>query len=312
MWVLTLCTGLSMGLEMRVSYQDNVFHYSYVDIEEFKTGVNLYRYPIEAIDDIVASYKLSFKLRRYIFDGKRTTFNLHVIQHQFVLNRRKSYNVLYFNIWQKLYNSIFIQPAIRYTPVYLIRWMRNRRGEYVPCEYETLSLQLRMGYSVPKYKVAVWVTYKYDDYCEDFDYYDTRIWCAGISIYLREIKAIHPTISYSIVSAYAAGKLPDISHRDSRICVNLAPQLGRLKFNLSYIGIKRNYTTELDITHRDRSDIEHRVAIELWYRVTADIHIGVGYTLRKRYAYSPYVLNIDEEKDFTLNIVTIGLNVRYR
>lgn len=300
--------GFYVNFESLLTYEDNIFHYSDEHISEFRDGVNLNRYPFYSIDDVISTVSVSLKNR-----GRGGTLNFHLTQHQFLKNTEKSYVLFHLNFWRRLLSNAYIQVGIKYIPSYLIRYMAGGDPQhYTPCEYEQSIVQVISGYDLDPVSLSFYVERLYDDYHEDFDYYDTEAFKYGLSLRLKSFYGFSPYISYIYKKTTAKEKYPDISHMENRFGINLRKKLVGTSFELSYTYTRRSYTTDIDLYHKDRIDREHSVSLEFKRLIIDRLYLTVGYELRKRYVTSPYNLRIDEEKDFTLNSLNLGFDIKLR
>ncbi|MCK4595252.1 hypothetical protein KAT73_00595 [candidate division WOR-3 bacterium] len=307
LFVIIILQGFYINLETQISYEDNIFHYSDEHINDYKQGVNLYRYPFYSIDDAISTTKVSLKNR---FKG--TTLNLHLTNHHFFMNKEKSYILFNINLWRRLFNNAFVQVGLKYIPSYLIRYMYGDNSQnYVPCEYKQSIVQIRTGYNIDLFSLSGYIERQLDDYYEHFDYYDTKAWRFGLKLHLKSIYDFSPSFSYRFKSAVAKEEDPDISYREHRFRIKLSKKIIRTNFDVSYDFSRRGYTTEIDLYHKERVDTGHSLSFGFKRPVTNRIYITASYLVRMRCVSSPYVLNIDEEKDFNLNSFDLGLGVRY-
>ncbi len=300
--------GFYANIESNLAYEDNIFHYSREDVNEFKKGENLYRYPFYSIDDVISTFSVSLKIR-----GRGTTFNIHLTQHQFLKNTEKSYVLFHLNLWRRILSKAYIQVGVKYIPSYLIRYMSGDEPKhYTPCKYEQSIVQLRSGYDLEPLSLSFYIERMVYDYYEDFDYYDTEAFRYGLSLRWKSFYGFSPSVSYRYKKAAAEEEAPDISHNEQRFTIELRRKLIGTTFEGFYSYTARSYTTDTDPYHEDREDREHEISLGLERLIISRFYITAGYQLRKRFVTSPYDLRIDEEKDFTLNSFNLGFIVKMR
>lgn len=301
------CQRLYVSTGAELAYENNIFHYSRERIDEFKTGIYPYRYPFHSIDDVCSTIGFSLK-ERY---GK-TTINLHLTGHQYVMNGEKSYILLHVNVWRRIFGNTSLQIGFKYIPSYLVRYMAGDNSHYLPCDYEQSIIQAKARYHFGRLALTTNLERQFDDYKENFDYYDTEALRLGLRVGFKSVSGFSPSLSYRFKTASAREKEPDISHKEHRLSVKVREEIGNSDFDISYTFSRRNYTTDVDLSHSDRVDREHTLAIGVKILIGDRIYVSAGYLARRKCVSSPFVLGIDEEKDYVLHAVTIGFNVRYR
>jgi hypothetical protein len=331
---------LSIGMEVVLTYDDNIFRYSSEDIDTFVNNRDSHRFPIESYDDLITTLTVRGKLRKYIIEDKMTTFNVKYSQHQYGVNSEKDYQILSCNIWQRVSDTFTVQAGYILLPRYFIRYYpdydlpRDEDGHlrYEGCYFKEHLFRIK-GMTTQWESVRFEATFgrEIDDYNDNFNEYDTRANRFGIGAIIPLRKGLEFTLTYGFKNAWAQGydgpgedketsDDPDISYDQDSFGVSGSLDCGRLllvptTWEAAYEYRRKYFTTDKSIAedpyHSGRVDEDHRAWVGLHVTVNPVLSAALTYCHRLRDVSSSQKAHIEEIKNYRSNRFSLGMTLNY-
>ena len=306
-------------------YDNNIFGYSDVYIEDFINSVDPYRFPFETYDDLVISANLNYYLRNKFFGQRTTTFSINIKPSHYIVNNEKDYLRIGIGVRQS-FGRYALKLAFQTIPSYLIRFYQNpleQNTDYIGCTVNYPSLSAKLSVKLkPSADLELRYKYAWDDYITEFDQYDAISHNLDIgsnigisekfSVWLgygyRTLKNDSSTITTVLESA------PDGSYQrhvlDCEMNVELKTLMPtRLKLGYTY-GFKR-FTTEFDADsiHFGRQDHMHNIFTRVDLKLFIGMYFRIYFSRQWRNATSEISpLDIDRIKDYDKYKIGAGLS----
>jgi hypothetical protein len=302
--------------EVTAIYDDNPFKYSDGDLNEFDAGLRSYRFPIETRDDLAVRGALGFDLNL-----ESTRIELDYRGYQYLSNSMKSYSVFLGRVTRKLGSQLAAELAYRYLPDYMIRhYPAADSGPrvYLPCTFSQHLGRAGLRAKIGRVTLGVFGEIGRLDYDETFEHYDTDLMGGLGEISYRPVREFYLTLTYAYRQNSAKGTdladRPDISNdrHTAKVLLRkrgfLLPDLGlSLSFRYRLRVFTSNKPYAVDPFHSGREDTEYRGALSLDYEINRRFSILARYALESRSTTSPAKDDIDEVKDYTRNVGSLGL-----
>jgi hypothetical protein len=313
---------INFEADIQFTYDDNIFLYSVKDLKDFQRSIRPYRYPFETYDDFITTLTGILRIRQKLVGQMPTILSLRYRQHQYAVNRMKSYQLFSLNLEQNFAKPIAVEFGYLFLPKYLIRYYKDPRSQtsppiYIGCEFEEHLLSLGLIYNTQnKLNFTPFYKFEIDDYNHSFDYYDTKAHRVGLDGSYRFGPKINLKGEFEYKVARAEGPIPDISYNQWawQISVELKPRFHRLSLTADYGQEQRVFVTSnlssVDPFHAGRLDKTQNFKFGLEIPFSRVISILFDYEFEKREVSSPYKEEIDDVKDYKNNKVGLGLNVR--
>jgi hypothetical protein len=323
--VLTvLSAGAALGLtptwryEGFLTYDDNPFRYSRIDLDAFRHREQPARFPIRTSDDLDANIAvgLSCGTRLLRMPG---TIETGLKLHGYFSNWEKTYAIADLGLNQGTWTGGRLELGYTYMPGYLLRYYRNPQtsdtGDYAACRFAEHLATLRLRQQFGALTVLPQYGFEYDDYVPVFDHYDARIHRFGGEVRFHPVENLDARAEYEYRSAAARGPVPDASYaqHEAGLSVTTSPRrLARFSFEAGYSFAWRSYTTlnssAVDPSHAGRKDNTGVATVSVKYRL-ADFTLAADYNLEWREVVSAYSTSIDDIKDYRRS--RLGLGVVY-
>lgn len=324
MLAVALASGLAAGLspawrfEGFLTYDDNPFRYSGIDLDAFRQREQPARFPIRSSDDLDANVVTGLSCGTRLL-GQPGAVETALRLHGYFSNWEKSYAVADVGFNQGVWKNGRVGVGYTYLPGFLLRYYRNPdtrdTGDYTGCRFAehlaTVQLRQRFGPLTirPEYG------YEYDDYQPTFDHYDTRIHRLGGEARFQPVTNLEVSGEYEYRSACATGPVPDASYRQHEAGLSFITRprrVSQFSFEAGYTFARRGYTTEnssaVDPSHAGRVDHIEAATFKVRYRL-AGVTLAASYDLEWREVVSAYSTEIDDIRDYRRS--RLGLGVVY-
>jgi len=314
--LLRVASGnLSGTYSVELTYDDNPFKLSRMDLVEFRRSENPARLPFRTADDldVLLRGRLAWQFRPTGRLGLSTRL------HQFVRNWEKSYGVGGVEVEQRLGRQLALKVSCVYVPNYLIRYYRNSQtkdtGDYAACRFSEFLPGLELEARAGRLRFRPRCRLEFDDYMSVFDHYDSRVLRPGASLLWSPVRNLDLSADYEYLRARARGPVPDISHTEHSVKAGLTARpvrQPRLSFGGAYSWSRRAYTTadaEGDPAHAGRVDVAESADLEASYDF-GRVRVRAGYGFEWRSVTSPYQTAIEDIKDYWRSRLTLGVTLR--
>ncbi len=297
-----------------VTYDNNIFCLSPLDIDSYRHGENPARFPYHSLDDIDVTVVGALRWRA----GKVGVFRGSMKVHQLVVNQEKSYGLINCQFDPAILSGV-VSLSYTWMPNYLIRYYRDpgSTGErYSACRFGEHLFGVRWTRSFGRISIAPVYRFEIDDYIPPFDYYDTRAHRVGGRLKLDLERNFIIGGDYEFKRAEAKGPLPDISYQQHTGQLNLATRpriFNRFGVSARYSWIYRKYTVDdplRDPAHTGRVDQTNTIGLECNYRVQR-LTLVFEYQLEWREVSSPYKEKIEDIKNYRANRFSLGLRLPF-
>jgi hypothetical protein len=324
---------LTLNSTLNFTYDDNVFQYSPQDettfIRHANEGYNPERYAyVRSLDDVIANMEMAATWRPTLIKHHTTEVILAVDGRDYTSNPVKSYMSANIDFRQFFSRSFDLEASGLLLPYYLIRNYHNLSGTgWSPCVFSEQLYDLKAGWQAADWvNLAPFARYEDDIYRSPFEPYDTKALRTGADIDISFIDhcssiivprsssgpALGALLEYEFKDAWAAGPTPDISYRQHTAGIKFhaaSSKPGAWNLDLGYDFSWRGYTATfpVDSTHTGRVDHINRLAGQFNVRLTRGLSLVADLGREWRSAKAPYNSDIDEVKDYTENIIGVGV-----
>jgi len=329
---------------LRFEYDDNIIHYSDVDLLVFSTQPSYGKYSITQAGDWIIRPRLDLTARSKALTGRDLEAQLRLTSWRYVENAFKSNESYQLRLKHPGFGKDNFQLTFYHAPMSYIRNFRDRppfTSKAAPLAYTdfsytstsvTLSYWRRLA-SVLEGKLDVKRSWRY--FNQAFMENDTWEWRTGGSLTWRAIGPLKITGSYDYTDAKgrgadSAGETIEASDNGDPSFVrdtygldfSLGSRKGFLRVNDLTVGgeYQAFYFTsrkraDLDPLHVGRKDEVRRA--EITFRTVpvvgaASLEGGYRYTKRSSTAVEVAVgMDIGEEKDYTDNRTWFGIEIPF-
>lgn len=307
--------GLTFTAGASADYDDNIFQYSARDESIFTYRGQPNRFPFRSLDDAVVDVTGRLTWRTSLVAGHTSLLGVSAAGHQYVSNPVKSYLSGSVRARQYLNPSLHFEASCLFIPRYLIRYYHDPRQftSYVPCTFAEHLAVLDAGWMPLKWlELAPAVRYEIDRYQAPFEFYNSTAWRAGIGLRCAPFRVVGLGAAYEFkASRSRADSGPDVSYDQHDAAISVKPKLGNVELAVGCDYTWRGYTAAalVDTTHAGRVDATRAVFAGVTLALTQAISIVGNYRFERRSSVSPYRADIDEVKDYTQNVVGLGIRV---
>ncbi len=271
-------------------YDDNIFKFSKKDLDLFSKGKKDKDY--KTTDDLITSLvlKLNFYLQNFLL-------SLQTENNSFLQNPKKSY--LKYQISTKFSKLNF---GYIFLPNYYLRNFYQKS-----CFYTQHSIFLKINSS----NFGVKIKDEIKLYNEDFKYYNSNSFSTTLE-YQKDIKIRYQIIdNLTLTKNWAINKLkeqePDISYFQMGNELKLKRRGELIDLILTLEIERRNYLTEIDLTHKDRIDHLYCISFQIPIKFKRTLSIILGYRFEKRVCQIPYQEEFEDIKSYQKNVFSLKL-----
>jgi hypothetical protein len=204
-----------------------------------------------------------------------------------------------------------------FLPHYLIRYYRDPLGgitDYIGCNFSENLITAKIIYKWRTIQINPFVRYEIDNYKKNFDFYDGKALRFGFDGMWQLYRLVGVDLGFERKQYDASGPVPDISYIDDDASIEVSAKIPSFENISCKLGAgygKRNFTTDnsslIDPYHRDRQDARYSLDFGLSYKLTNGIQLEGIYQREIRTVSSPYLVTIDDVKNYTDNIFSFGI-----
>jgi hypothetical protein len=307
--------GLTFTAGASVDYDDNIFQYSARDESIFKYREQPNRFPFRSLDDAKVDISARMTWRPRLLRQHTTQLALAAVAHEYLSNPAKSYLSGLAKARQYLARSFHAEVSYLLIPRYLIRYYHDPRQftSYRPCTFTEHLVSISAGWKPQTWlELMPSVRYEIDRYQAPFEFYNTTAWRGGADLAFTPLKALGLSATYEFKAA-RTGRVtsPDVSYDQHSAGISLKPHLGPVVLELGYDYERRGYTASaaVDTTHAGRVDATQAIRAGVTVALSRAISVTGDFRHEVRSSSSPYRAEIDEIKDYSENVVNLGIKV---
>jgi hypothetical protein len=307
--------GLTFTAGASVSYDDNIFQYSPRDESIFRYREQPNRFPFRSLDDAVVDISARMNWRPRLLRRHTTQLVLAAAAREYLSNPAKSYLSGLVKARQYLSRPFHAEASYLLLPRYLIRYYHDPRQftSYKPCTFTEHLVSISTGWKPRTWlEFAPAVHYEIDRYQAPFEFYNTTAWRGGADLAFLPFKAFGLSAAYEFKAA-RTGRVasPDVSYDQHSAGISLKPHLGSVGLELGYDYERRGYSASaaVDTTHAGRVDATQAIRAGVTVALSRAISVTGDFRHEVRGTSSPYRAEIDEIKDYSENVVDLGIKV---
>lgn len=294
-------------------YDRNLFCLSPSELTSFLQRQDTMRFPYRAADDLdfTTAGELTVNFSR------KTSLNLRLRGHNYLVNREKSYGVIGIEFEQRLdrFRRVFVY--YRWLPSYLLRYYRPvNSSRYYPCRFSEQLAGISFQQQLAKLRIIPGYRFEHYDYIHPFQYYNTSGHSFELKLNWQQSTSLRFLSGYNFKLAQSSAEIPDISYLEHGVFLGLtiSPRLflSQMGFRPEYEYRYRRYTAELvDSAHYGRVDQLHIINLRFDYRLNLGT-VRLWFGPEWRDVDAPYQNKIEEIKEYRTFHAGLGIDVRLK
>lgn len=327
---------LSLTVKYRTTYDSNILKYSIRDRERFLDNIEVYRSPINALDDIRSDFKISTSYAKKIWSKRTIRLSLTGNFAHYLLNPIKNFGWFSLTGKQEFTKNFSASLNYFYDIDYYIRNYRDiHTDKRQRCEFSMDQWTGRIYFlPVKDFELIGFIKFKKYAYNEYFTEYDSDYTESGFEVVYRSgpwrfaggySLANNDNIGFNAAASAKMGwdfedneegngdYQQDSYNCSLRYSFRLKDKRSRILLNASlkdrYYTTNRDYL--IDPIHSDRHDV--MTSVELSLRINLNraltLELGSSYNNRRSEAPNP-IVHLVKDYDHNTGWVELGYEIK--